>query len=169
MTSTALVSPAGAWLPGFPATAARAAPARAANADPVSSAALNALASMAGSLTPFGESGGQELIDSVRSDGAAFAAAAARNGQRIRWLAVIPLADAVTLPVCDLPGNVIVVPALHGSLLGNAKVEQMVDSFFSDQPVASPQGMRDAAEVIAAAAAAWRMPATGAAPSACTR
>ena len=100
----------------------------------------------------------QQLIDSVRSDGAAFAAAAARDGQRIRWLAVIPLADAVTLPVCDLPGNVVVVPALHGSLLGDPAIDRMAHRFLSHERVAGPQQMRDAAEVIAAAAAAWRMP-----------
>ena len=130
----------------------------AARADPVSGEALNALASMAGALTPFGEAGGQELIDSVQSDGAAFAAAAVGNGQRIRWLAVIPLADAVTLPVCELPDNVIVVPALHGSLLGEPAVDQMARRFFSNEQVAGQQGMRDTAEVIAAAASAWRMP-----------
>ena len=113
---------------------------RRAHADPVSGDALNALASMAGALTPFGESGAQELIDSVRSDGAAFAAAAARDGQRIRWLAVIPLADAVTLPVCDLPGNVIVVPALHGSLLGDPAIDRMAHRFLSNEQVARPAG-----------------------------
>jgi hypothetical protein len=128
------------------------------DADPVSGEALNALASMVGALTPFGEAGAQQLIDSVRSDGAAFAAAAARNGRQIRWLAVVPLADAVTLPVCDLPGNVIVVPALHGSLLGDPAVDRLAHRFLSNERVAGPQQMRDAAEVIAAAAAAWRMP-----------
>jgi len=128
------------------------------DADPVSGEALNALASMAGALTPFGESGAQQLIDSVRSDGAAFAAAAARNGRQIRWLAVVPLADAVTLPVCDLPDNVIVVPALHGSLLGDPAIDRLAHRFLSNERVAGPQQMRDAAEVIAAAAAAWRMP-----------
>jgi hypothetical protein len=72
---------------------------------------------------------------------------------------VIPLADAVTLPVCDLPGSVIVVPALHGSLLGDPAVDRLAHRFLSDERVAGPQQMRDAAEVIAAAAAAWRMPA----------
>jgi hypothetical protein len=138
-------------------------------ADSVSGAALSALVKVAGALSPFGESGAQRLIGSVGSDGAAFAAEAAQHGQRLRWLAVIPLADAVTLPVCQLPSSVVVVPALHGSLLGDAKVQQMVDRFFGDKPVASPQKMRDAAEVIAAAAAAWRMPAMGATSSACTR
>ena len=128
------------------------------DADPVPGEALNAMASMAGALTPFGESGAQQLIDSVRSDGAAFAAAAARNGQLIRWLAVIPLADAVTLPVCDLPDNVVVVPALHGSLLGDPAIDRMAHRFLSNEQVAGPPGMRDTAEVIAAAAAAWRMP-----------
>jgi hypothetical protein len=130
--------------------------------------ALNALVQVAGALSPYGGSGAQRLIGSVGSDGAAFATEAARQWQRLRWLAVIPLADAVTLPVCDLPGNVIVVPALHGGLFGDASVGQMIDRFLTDQRVASPQEMRDAAKVIAAAAAAWRMPALGSAPPACT-
>ncbi len=137
--------------------------------DPVSGEALSELVRVAGALSPFGESGAQRLVDSVSADGAAFAARAARNGQRIRWLAVVPLADAVTLPVCDLPSNVIVVPALHGSLIGNSSVEKSVHRFFSDQQVAGPQQMRDEAEVIAAASAAWRMPVIGARPFACSK
>jgi hypothetical protein len=135
--------------------------------DPVSGEALGALVRMAGALTPFGESGAQRLVDSVRTTGAEFAAGAARNGQRIHWLAVVPLADAVTLPVCDLPSNVIVVPALHGSLLGDSAVDQTVHRFFEDKRVAGQQQMRDEAEVIAAAASAWRMPVTGAPPPVC--
>jgi hypothetical protein len=135
---------------------------------PVSDA-LRELVKMAGALTPFGESGAQRLIDSVRSDGAAYAAAAMRNGHRIRWLVVIPLADAVTLPVCSLPSNAIVVPALHGSLLGDPGVDRMAHRFLSDEQVVSQQRLRETAEVIAAAAAAWRMPVIGPAPSACTR
>jgi hypothetical protein len=137
--------------------------------DPVSGDALSELVKMAGALSPFGESGAGRLIDSVRSDGAAYAAAAVRNGQRIRWLAVVPLADALTLPVCDLPSNVIVVPALHGSLLGDPAIDRMAHRFLSDQQVAGPQPLRDTAEVIAAAAAAWRMPVIGAAGPVCTR
>jgi len=137
--------------------------------DPVSGQALSALVRMAGALTPFGESGAQRLVDSVRTTGAEFAAGAARNGHRIRWLAVVPLADAVTLPVCGLPSNVIVVPALHGSLLGDSAVDQTVHRFFGDKPVAGPQQMRDEAEVIAAAASAWRMPVTGGPPPVCTK
>ncbi len=136
-------------------------------ANPVPGDALSALVRMAGALSPFGESGGQRLIGSVGSDGAAITAEAARHGRRLRWLAVVPLADAVTLPVCDLPGNVIVVPAMHGGLFGEASVDQMIDRFLADGRVTGPQTMRDAAEVIAAAAAAWRMPVTGAAPPAC--
>jgi hypothetical protein len=132
--------------------------------DPVSGEALNALVRMAGSLSPFGESGAGQLIDSVRADGAAFAAEAARNGQRIRWLAVVPLADAVTLPVCDLPDNVVVVPAMHGSLLGDPAIDRMAHRFLSDEQVTGPPDMRDTAEVIAAAAAAWRMPSTAPPP-----
>jgi hypothetical protein len=137
--------------------------------DPVSGAALTELVRVAGALSPFGASGAQQLIASVRRDGAAFAAAAARNGRRLRWLAVVPLADALTLPACELPGNVIVVPALHGSLLGNAQVDDTVHRFLSHQRVSGPQQMRDTAEVIAAASEAWRMPELGAAPPACRR
>jgi hypothetical protein len=137
--------------------------------DPVSGDALSALVRMAGALSPFGESGAQRLVDSVRATGAEFAAGAARNGHRIRWLAVVPLADAVTLPVCDLPRNVIVVPALHGSLLGDPAVDQTVHRFFGGERVAGPQQMRDEAEMIAAAASAWRMPVIGGPPPVCTK
>jgi hypothetical protein len=139
-----------------------------ASANPVSGEALSELVRVAGALTPFGESGAQRLIGSVGSDGAALAAEAVRHGSRLRWLAVVPLADAVTLPVCDLPSNVIVVPAMHGGLFSEASVDAMIDRFLGRRPVAGPQGMRDAAQVIAAAAEAWRMPVTGAGPPGCT-
>src|SRR5215472_7040325 len=138
-------------------------------ANPVSGGALSALVRVAGALSPYGESGAERLIGSVGSDGAAFAAEAARHGRRLRWLAVIPLADAVTLPVCDLPSNVIVVPAMHDGLFGDPRVEGMIERFLSDRRVAGPEDMRDAAEVIAAAAAAWRMPVIGPAPPTCPR
>jgi hypothetical protein len=136
---------------------------------PVPGDALTQLVRMAGALSPFGASGAQRLIASVRSDGAAYAAAAVRNGQKIRWLAVVPLADAVTLPVCDLPSNVIVVPALHGSLLGDYAVDRMAHRFLSHEDVAGTQQMRDTAQVIAAAAAAWRMPVLGSSSTSCTK
>jgi hypothetical protein len=132
-----------------------------ASGDPVSGDALSELVKMAGALSPFGASGAQNLIESVRADGAAFAAAAVRNGQHIHWLAVVPLADAVTLPVCELPSDVVVVPALHGSLLGDFAIDRMAHRFLTDEDVAGPQRLRDTAEVIAAAAEAWRMPVLG--------
>jgi hypothetical protein len=139
------------------------------NGDPVSGDALTQLVKVAGALSPFGASGAQHLISSVRSDGAAYAAAAVKNGQKIRWLAVVPLADAVTLPVCDLPGNVIVVSALHGSLLGDYAVDRMAHRFLAHQDVAGAQQMRDTAQVIAAAASAWRMPVLGSSSTTCTK
>jgi hypothetical protein len=145
------------------------APPPGASGDPVSGDALSELVKMAGALSPFGASGAQSLIESVRSDGAAYAAAAVRNGRRIHWLAVVPLADAVTLPVCDLPGNVIVLPALHGSLLGDPAVDRMAHRFLSDGDVAGAQQMRDTAEVIAAASAAWRMPVIGSPSASCAK
>jgi hypothetical protein len=139
------------------------------SANPVTGDALGALIRVAGALSPFGESGAQQLIGSVGSDGAAFAAEAMQHGRRLRWLAVVPLADAVTLPVCNLPANVIVVPAMHGGLFSDPSVDSLAERFLSDHPVAGTQDMRDAAEAIAAAAAAWRMPQLGAASTSCTR
>jgi len=78
------------------------------------------------------------------------------------WLAVIPLADAVTLPACPWPQNVIFIDAFHGGLLGNASVRQMIEEFLSsgsanaDAP--SQRQLRAAAQLIASAATAWRMP-----------
>ncbi len=135
---------------------------------PVSGAALTEIVRMAGALSPFGASGAQQLVGSVSADGASYAAATVRNGQRIRWLAVVPLADAVTLPVCDLPDNVIVVPGLHGSLLGDFAVDKMAHRFLTDEQVAGAPRIKDTAEVIAAAASAWRMPAISGPGPACT-
>jgi hypothetical protein len=123
----------------------------------VSGYALRAMNRFVGGLSPFGSEGAQTLIDSVNSVGATFAMAAARHSA-LRWLALIPLADAVTLPVCSLPSSAVVVVAFHGGLLGNANVLQMVHSFLTDQQVSGRQGLRVTAEVVAAATAAWRMP-----------
>jgi hypothetical protein len=152
-----------------PGQAVQAGSAAAQYGDPVSGDALSELVNFAGSLSPFGEAGAGRLIASVRADGAAYAEAAVRNGQRIRWLAVIPLADAVTLPVCGLPSNAIVVPAMHGSLLGDPAIDRMAHRFLSNQPVAGQQQLRDTAQAIAAASAAWRMPVIGASGPACTK
>ena len=56
-------------------------------------------------LSPFGSSGAQRLIDSVNADGARFAASAASAARHhpLRMVLLVPLADAVTLPVCPLP------------------------------------------------------------------
>ena len=110
-----------------------------------------------GGLSPFGTSGAQTLIGSVNQVGARFAAQAARH-HRLRWMALVPLADAVTLPACSLPPNVLVVPALHGSLLGDQAALQMVRGFLTHHRVARTAGLRTTAEIVAAAASAWRIP-----------
>jgi len=110
-----------------------------------------------GGLSPFGTSGAQTLIGSVNQVGARFAAQAARH-HRLRWMALVPLADAVTLPACSLPSNVLVVPALHGSLLGDQAALGMVRDFLTHQRVARTAGMRTTAEILASAASAWRIP-----------
>jgi len=136
----------------------------------VSEEALNELNSLVGSMSPYGPGGAADLLNSVSQFGARYFAdvatgagfARGADGKRIRWLAVVPLADAVTLPVCRLPSGVLVVPALHGGLLGDPTVLPMVDTFLSGHQVSDPGDaeLRSDAELIASAATAWRMPTT---------
>jgi hypothetical protein len=135
----------------------------------VSEDALDELNHLVGNMSPYGPGGAQALLNSVSEYGARYfdamlRAAGNRAGRTgIRWLAVVPLADAVTLP-CALPSGVIVVPAFHGGLLGDPVVFPLVSAFLSGRAVAAPDDrMRAAAAVITSAAAAWRMPDTGAA------
>jgi hypothetical protein len=126
---------------------------------------LRAVVWFVGGLSPFGSSGAQTLISSVDQVGARFAASAARH-RSLRWMLLVPLADAVTLPVCPLPKDVFVVPALHGDLTGTADVKKMVRSFFAHQRVHEGR-YKATAELVAAAAAAWRMPETSPPSHAC--
>jgi hypothetical protein len=121
---------------------------------------LRAVVWFVGGLSPFGSSGAQRLIDSVNADGARFAASAASAARQhpLRMVLLVPLADAVTLPVCPLPRDVFVVPALHGDLLGTAAVKRMVRRFLADGTARLPGRYNGTAELVAAAAAAWRMP-----------
>jgi hypothetical protein len=133
----------------------------------VPGAALSTLNSLVGGMSPYGSSGAEELIDSVGEVGATYFAMVSRR-PGLPWLAVIPLADAVTLPSCPWPRNIIFVDAFHGGLMGNAWVRQMIESFLSHGRVpagrtarlggASQRDLRTAASLISAAAAAWRMP-----------
>ncbi|HEY1640643.1 MAG TPA: hypothetical protein VGG35_08155 [Streptosporangiaceae bacterium] len=118
---------------------------------------LRAVVWFVGGLSPFGSSGAQRLIDSVNAVGARYAASAARH-RPLRMVLLVPLADAVTLPVCPLPRNVFVVPELHGDLLGTPAVKRMVRRFLADGTVRMPGRYNGTAELVAAAAAAWRMP-----------
>jgi hypothetical protein len=137
----------------------------------VSEAALDELNHLVGGISPYGPSGAQNLLSSVSELGARYfddaitAAAGGAAGKAIRWLAVVPLADAVTLPQCALPSSMIVVPAFHGGLLGDPRVLPMVTNFLSGHHITAADGgqMREAAELITGAAAAWRMPDTGSA------
>jgi len=119
--------------------------------------ALGLLDRLVGEMSPFGAQGAGRLIDSVSSVGAQYADSAVRSRHR-RWLAVVPLADAVTLPTCSLPENVAFVPAFHGGLLGDPPVLRMVRGFLNGRAVTGPRALRTAAEMLSSAAAAWRLP-----------
>jgi hypothetical protein len=135
--------------------------------DTVPGAALTTLNALVGGMSPYGRSGAQALIESVSEVGASYFATVSRDTGR-RWLAVVPLADAVTLPACPWPRNVIFVDAFHGGLLGDRSVQQMVEAFLASGTVpdsglaglagGNQQDLRSAAQLIAAAAAAWRIP-----------
>ena len=132
----------------------------------VSRDALDELNRLVGGMSPYGPSGAEKLLASVSEYGARyFQDVVAAANPSIRWLAIVPLADAVTLPDCGLPANVIVVNALHGGLLGDPAVFPMVRAFVSGQVVTATNNgqLRAAAELIDGAAAAWRMPDTRAA------
>jgi len=127
----------------------------------VSEDALDELNNLVGSMSPYGPSGAQQLLSSVSEFGARYFEAVADPGaEPARLLAVVPLADALTLPACGLPASVVVVPAFHGGLLGDGGVLPMVSAFLTGRPVtAQNEGeLRDAAEAISSAAVAWRMP-----------
>jgi hypothetical protein len=122
--------------------------------------ALQAVVWFIGGLSPFGTSGAEQLINSVDRDGAQYAEEAVRETRQRppRWMAVVPLADSLTLPGCQLPSQTIVVPALHGGLLGNTGVQQAVRGFLAGGSVRAQPPLQAAAEFVAQAAAAWRMP-----------
>ncbi len=127
----------------------------------VPGAALTTLNNLVGGMSPYGSSGADALIDSVSQVGARYFELVSRQ-RSLPWLAVIPLADAVTLPACPWPQNVIFVEAFHGGLLGHASVRQLVEAFLSggaaSADTAFQRELRTTAQLIAAAATAWRMP-----------
>jgi hypothetical protein len=129
--------------------------------DTVPGAALTTLNDLIGGMSPYGSSGAQALIDSVSKVGARYFEQVSHE-RALPWLAVIPLADAVTLSDCPWPRNVIFVAAFHGGLLGNASVRQLVEGFLSRGTAQVQSGyqrqLRRTAQLIAAAATAWRMP-----------
>jgi hypothetical protein len=118
---------------------------------------LHAVIWFIGGLSPFGSSGAQRLIDSVNNVGARFADSA--EDSRVQIMQLVPLADAVTLPNCHLPPDVLVVPAVHGRLLGDPAALRLVREFLTGQPVRPAATLQTTARLVAAAATAWRMPA----------
>jgi len=137
---------------------------------PVPEYALDTVNALVGSMSPYGPDGAGELLSSVGEFGAAyFERVVTGAGTGIRLLAVVPLADALTLSDCGLSRgpNVLLVPAFHGGLLGDAGVLSMVSAFLAGRTAGPPgpsaqqeDSLRTEAEVLSGAAAAWRMPQT---------
>ena len=129
--------------------------------DTVPGEALLTLNDLIGGMSPYGGAGAQALIDSVSEVGASYFDLISRD-RDLPWLAVVPLADATTLPACSWPRNVVFIGAFHGGLLGKVSVQRMVERFLAigspGQDSRSQRGLRRTAEVISAAATAWRMP-----------
>ena len=124
---------------------------------------LNTLNNLVGGMSPYGSSGAEELIESISQVGASYFDSVSHD-QRVPWLAVIPLADAVTLPACTWPRSVVFVAAFHGGLLGDPSIRALTVRFLAGDgsapaDVSGSQGrLRNAAQLIAGSAAAWRMP-----------
>ena len=129
--------------------------------DTVPGEALLTLNDLIGGMSPYGGAGAQALIDSVSEVGASYFDLVSRD-RGLPWLAIVPLADATTLPACSWPQNVVFIGAFHGGLLGKVSVQRMVERFLAagspGQDSLSQPGLRRTAEVISAAATAWRMP-----------
>jgi hypothetical protein len=133
----------------------------------VPGAALTTLNNLVGGMSPYGRSGAQALIDSVSEVGGRYFAEVSRD-RGLPWLAIVPLADAVTLPACPWPQNMVFIDAFHGGLLGDRSVQRVVEAFLtsgspSEQDLdelagGSQRDLRGTARLIAAAGAAWRMP-----------
>ena len=72
------------------------------------------------------------------------------------------------MPACPWPPNMIFIEAFHGGLLGEDAVQRIVETFLtsgaaSDRDLdalagGSQRDLRSAAQLIASAATAWRMP-----------
>jgi hypothetical protein len=136
----------------------------AADSQPVPQDALAELNRLIGRMSPYGSAGAEQLLGSVAQYGAEYFTHL--TGYRgIRWLAVVPIADATTVPDCTLPSTVLVVPDFHGGLLGDPEVQFTVGRFLAGLPVQrsvlqKSGRLRAAANAISGAAAAWRMPIT---------
>ena len=96
----------------------------------VPGAALTTLNNLVGGMSPYGSSGAQELINSVSEVGGRYFERVSRD-RGLSWLAVVPLANAVTLPACPMPQNMIFVDAFHGGLLGDPSVQRIVAAFLA--------------------------------------
>ena len=98
--------------------------------------ALTELNHLVGSMSPYGSTGAQQLLASVSQFGAQYFSGAS-NAQQAGRLTIVPLADALTLPPCSLPQGVMVVPGLHGGLLGDPAVLPVVARFLAGEPTAT--------------------------------
>src|SRR5262249_46650635 len=118
---------------------------------------LHALLWFVGGLSPFGTSGAQTLINSVNSVGAQFAAAAAHHAP-VRLLEVVPRAGAAPPPPSRRPPSGGVSPPSPGHALGARAPGHRARFFPPTRRAPGGPELGPPAEIMAAAASAWRMP-----------
>jgi hypothetical protein len=117
---------------------------------------LRTIVKAVGGLSPFGSASIDDLLQSTGEEGARYAASA-RCAVGYPRLTVVPLADAVTLPI-KLARSVLIVPAFHGGLLGRADVQQRIHAFLDGERVRTPRSWQALAAVVSGGASAWKAP-----------
>lgn len=123
---------------------------------------LRGLLRLVSGISPFDLSPDGPLLGSIGTGASALALA---GGCPPRWatLVLVPVADAVTLPLRLATAGeqrltVVGVPAFHGGLLSDPDVRRQLADFFAGRPVAPRPGWTAAADVVSGVAAAWRVP-----------
>lgn len=114
-------------------------------------------------VSPFNLSPDSPLLRSIDRNGVALEHLLTCPAHGVAQYALVPLADAVAVPPSALPSSidgtpVVVVPAFHGGLLGQASVREAVAKVLRDDRLPSLGPWRGIERVVSAASSAWQVP-----------